>query len=147
MPGVTDPTVRPLSVHVCEITVIDQPNAGGKAAGTTINTFLINPCVFVCGLQTLCQGHVYIYAHLSDTFHTLTYFLLHYTPLHYKDLFVFISSMCVVCSCFSANKDIDKASSPHGKFCDYVNNLLTLYCIHDAFCLGMASAVLAGILL
>lgn len=70
MPGVTDPTVRPLSVHVCEITLIDQPNAGGRAAGTLINMLLINPCVWAA--NPLPGTHIYKYVHLSDTFHTLT---------------------------------------------------------------------------
>lgn len=33
---------------MCEIAVIDQPNAGGRASGKVINALLINPCVRVC---------------------------------------------------------------------------------------------------
>lgn len=60
-----------LSVHVCEITVIDQPNAGGRAAGTLINMLLINPRVYEGDCKTSARDtHIYIYAHLSDTFRT-----------------------------------------------------------------------------
>lgn len=38
--------------------------------------------------------------------------------------------MCVLCSWFSANKDVDKASSPHGKFCNCViNDCVYWHCI------------------
>lgn len=93
MPGVTDATVRPLSVHVCEITFIDQPNAGGRAAGTLINMLLINPCVCVGCKTSARDTHIYMYAHLSDTIHTHSEFsdVLHTT------LYGLIVSFMYVC--------------------------------------------------
>lgn len=108
------------------------------------------------GLQNLCQGHTHTHIYICPSAwyfsHTYTDFLMHYTP-HYMDLLFnfIISTMCVVCSCFTANKDGDKASSLLGKFCDCViNYCVNWHCIAYMMhlCNGLnSSVVLAGILL